>query len=60
MRKAKIKIQIYIDPDDYFLLRKLAEEKKIPVSILGRIIVSEYLSQLKKSSPSNPPVSGSV
>jgi len=45
--KAKVKVYFYLDADDYLILKKLAEEKRIPFSIMCRIIISDYLSQLK-------------
>jgi hypothetical protein len=47
MKGARVRIQVYLDPGDYLNLKKLADEKKIPISILGRIIISDYLSRLK-------------
>jgi len=49
--RAKVRIQFYVDHDDYQILKRLSDEKRIPLSILCRAIISEYLSQLKKSSP---------
>jgi len=49
MGRARVRIQFYVDSDDYIILEKIAKEKRLPLSILCRIIVAEWLSHLKNA-----------
>jgi len=47
--KAKVHVAVSIDAEDYLLLKKIAEEKRISFSSLIRIVIAEWLSHLKNA-----------